>query len=120
MDWNAEAVEAVEPLVPRHGLHCTVPAEASLLDALQAQGIEVLSECRRGECGLCVLDVLALDGEQISWLRAAFEILMMLSLNTCTNGFTSAKLQIQTPFFSPNWSISAGIFCVTRMAISAP
>ena len=49
--------------VPRHGLNCTVPAEASLLDALQAQGIEVLSECRRGECGLCVLDVLALDGE---------------------------------------------------------
>ena len=38
-------------------------APLDLLDALQAQGIEVLSECQRGECGLCVLDVLALDGE---------------------------------------------------------
>jgi vanillate O-demethylase ferredoxin subunit len=30
---------------------------------LEAAGIEVMSDCRRGECGLCAMDVLALDGQ---------------------------------------------------------
>lgn len=48
--------------VPRHGVDITVPADCSLLDALQMAGVEALSDCRRGECGLCAMDVLALDG----------------------------------------------------------
>lgn len=49
--------------VPRHGLDITVPATASLLDALEAAGVQALADCRRGECGLCAMDVLAVDGE---------------------------------------------------------
>lgn len=49
--------------VPRHGASLTVSADESLLDALEAAGIEVMSDCRRGECGLCALDVLDLEGE---------------------------------------------------------
>lgn len=49
--------------VPRHGAEITVPAGESLLDALEAAGVEVMSDCRRGECGLCAMDVVALEGE---------------------------------------------------------
>jgi ferredoxin-NADP reductase len=49
--------------IPRRDLSITVPAECSLLEALEAAGVETLSDCKRGECGLCALDVLAVDGE---------------------------------------------------------
>jgi vanillate O-demethylase ferredoxin subunit len=39
-----------------------VPENQTLLDALTAAGIEVMAECRRGECGLCALDVVELTG----------------------------------------------------------
>ena len=48
--------------VPRQGIDITVAADESLLDALELAGVSALSNCRRGECGLCALDVLALDG----------------------------------------------------------
>lgn len=49
--------------VPRLGVEVTVPPGRSMLDALEAAGVEVMSECRRGECGLCTVDVMALEGE---------------------------------------------------------
>ncbi len=49
--------------VPRHGLDIMVPSDCSLLDALEMAGVDAVYDCRRGECGLCALDVLALDGE---------------------------------------------------------
>ena len=39
-----------------------MPPERSLLDLLEQHGVEVLSDCRRGECGLCTLDVVELHG----------------------------------------------------------
>lgn len=36
-----------------------VAADCSMLDALEAAGVEMISDCRRGECGLCAVDVLA-------------------------------------------------------------
>ena len=35
-----------------------VAADCSMLDALEAAGVEMISDCRRGECGLCAVDVL--------------------------------------------------------------
>ncbi|RZI94581.1 MAG: oxidoreductase, partial [Variovorax sp.] len=49
--------------VPRRDLSITVPADCSLLEALEAAGVETLWDCRRGECGLCAMDVLGVDGE---------------------------------------------------------
>ena len=49
--------------LPRHHLELTVAANVSLLDALESVGVGVLHHCRRGECGLCTVDVLAVDGE---------------------------------------------------------
>ena len=59
---GASAPQPFRVLMPRHGLDITVPADCSLLEALEQAGIEQLYDCQRGECGLCALDVLALDG----------------------------------------------------------
>lgn len=55
--------QAFAVAVPRHGASLTVSAGESLLDALEAAGIEVMSDCKRGECGLCAMDVLSVEGE---------------------------------------------------------
>ena len=57
------AAQAFTVHLPRLGRDIAVPADVSLLDALNAAGVQVLSECRRGECGLCALDVIASHGE---------------------------------------------------------
>jgi vanillate O-demethylase ferredoxin subunit len=48
--------------LPRHGLEIVVPPGCSLLDALESHGVPLLADCRRGECGLCALDVLQVEG----------------------------------------------------------
>jgi ferredoxin-NADP reductase len=40
-----------------------VPQNSSMLDALNGAGFEVISDCQRGECGVCAIDVVAVDGE---------------------------------------------------------
>jgi vanillate O-demethylase ferredoxin subunit len=58
---------AAEPFVLRlgdlGGREVVVPTDRTALEALQAAGVQVLSDCLRGECGLCVADVLERDGE---------------------------------------------------------
>jgi vanillate O-demethylase ferredoxin subunit len=56
---------AAEPFtvrVPRIGVEVQVPRDVSMLDALEAAGVGVLCDCRRGECGLCAIDVLEVEG----------------------------------------------------------
>jgi vanillate O-demethylase ferredoxin subunit len=48
--------------LPRHGLRFEVPAERSLLDVLEEHGVQALSDCRRGECGLCAIDIVSAQG----------------------------------------------------------
>ena len=48
--------------LPRHGLRLEVPAERSLLDVLNEAGVDILSDCKRGECGLCAIDILRVEG----------------------------------------------------------
>jgi ferredoxin-NADP reductase len=48
--------------LPRHDLTFEVLPHMSLLDALEQQGIDAMYGCRRGECGLCAVNVLALEG----------------------------------------------------------
>jgi ferredoxin-NADP reductase len=56
---------AAEPFwvsLPRHGLRFEVAADRSLLDALEEHGVACLADCLRGECGLCMVDVLEAHG----------------------------------------------------------
>ena len=48
--------------VPRLGKEIQVPATKSMLDALEAAGVEMIFDCLRGECGLCALPILAVNG----------------------------------------------------------
>ncbi|MEP6789805.1 MAG: PDR/VanB family oxidoreductase [Ramlibacter sp.] len=57
------APQAFRVQVPRHALDIMVPADCSLLDALEQAGVQTLSDCKRGECGLCAVDVLSVQGE---------------------------------------------------------
>jgi ferredoxin-NADP reductase len=47
----------------RSGKTVHVGANVSILDAMLAQGLPILWDCRRGECGLCPLPVVSTDGE---------------------------------------------------------
>lgn len=39
-----------------------VPGTQSMLEALESAGIGVISDCRRGECGVCAINIVAVDG----------------------------------------------------------
>jgi len=59
---GAQPAQAFRLRVPRHGIDVEVPADRSLLDVLEAAGVETLADCKRGECGLCAVEVLGLEG----------------------------------------------------------
>jgi len=44
------------------GLRVEVPADRSLLDLLDGEQIAALSDCRRGECGLCAMRIVRCEG----------------------------------------------------------
>ncbi|MFE9031844.1 2Fe-2S iron-sulfur cluster-binding protein [Streptomyces iakyrus] len=48
--------------VPARGLSFGVPVGTSLLDALEAAGVEMMYDGRRGECGLCRVAILDVAG----------------------------------------------------------
>ena len=56
--WPAQPF-AVE--IPRLGLAIEVPRDVTVLDALERAGVGIMSGCRRGECGLCALPILAAE-----------------------------------------------------------
>ncbi|MFC0240097.1 PDR/VanB family oxidoreductase [Rhodopseudomonas telluris] len=45
------------------GQEILIPRDRSMLDVLNAAGFEVISDCQRGECGVCAIDVACVDGE---------------------------------------------------------
>jgi len=45
--------------------HIHVGRDTSILEALDAAGIHMMADCRRGECGLCPVKVLATDGHLV-------------------------------------------------------
>jgi ferredoxin-NADP reductase len=48
--------------VPRLGIEATVPAGKSMLEALEDAGVDMMFDCRKGECGLCEVRLLGLQG----------------------------------------------------------
>jgi vanillate O-demethylase ferredoxin subunit len=57
------APQAFRVKIPRHNLDIIVPADHGLLDELERVGVQTMYDCRRGECGLCAMDVLSVDGD---------------------------------------------------------
>jgi vanillate O-demethylase ferredoxin subunit len=48
--------------IPRLGVETVVPHDVSMLEALEACGTDMMFDCRRGECGLCQVKVLQVEG----------------------------------------------------------
>lgn len=48
--------------IPRLGMEVPVPQNQTMLEALEAAGVEMIYDCRRGECGLCAVNILETDG----------------------------------------------------------
>ena len=55
--------EAFRVRLKQEGVEIVIPHDRSMLDVLNDAGHEVMSDCRRGECGVCALDVIDVDGE---------------------------------------------------------
>ncbi len=56
------ASQAFKVKIPRLSKVVDVLQNQTMLDALEAAGVEMISDCRRGECGLCAVNILDLDG----------------------------------------------------------
>ncbi len=54
--------EPFEVSVPELGISTTVSPEQTMLDALSEAGADLMWDCRKGECGLCVMAVDELRG----------------------------------------------------------
>ena len=48
--------------VPRLGVEATVGPGESMLEALEGAGVDMMFDCRKGECGLCEVRLLGLQG----------------------------------------------------------
>ncbi|WP_427005349.1 PDR/VanB family oxidoreductase [Pseudarthrobacter sp. H2] len=48
--------------VPRLGIEATVGPGTSMLEALEGAGVDMMFDCRKGECGLCEVRLLGLQG----------------------------------------------------------
>ncbi|GAA1760549.1 PDR/VanB family oxidoreductase [Pseudarthrobacter sulfonivorans] len=48
--------------IPRLGVEATVGPGRSMLEALEDAGVDMMFDCRKGECGLCEVRILDLDG----------------------------------------------------------
>ena len=55
--------ESFRVRIDNSGREIVVPENKSMLDALNDAGLEVMSDCQRGECGVCAIDVIAVDGQ---------------------------------------------------------
>lgn len=48
--------------IPRLGIEAQVGQGRSMLEALEDAGVDMMFDCRKGECGLCEVRILNLDG----------------------------------------------------------
>jgi len=55
--------EALVVRIPRLGLEASVGPTQTMLEVLEAAGAEMMFDCRKGECGLCEVRVLELEGD---------------------------------------------------------
>ena len=49
--------------IPSMGIETTVGTGESMLEALEAAGADMMFDCRKGECGLCMVQVLSMTGK---------------------------------------------------------
>ncbi|WP_371169278.1 PDR/VanB family oxidoreductase [Aliiroseovarius sp. 2305UL8-7] len=55
---SAEGDEAFEVEIASTGEVYTIPADKTIIEALEDAGVDVMYDCQRGDCGICQVDVL--------------------------------------------------------------
>lgn len=87
--------------VPRHELEVTVPPERTMLETLEAAGLDLMSFCLRGECGLCALPVTAVEGGKIDHRDVFFsdeEKAAGTHLCPCVSRLDGGRITVDTSF----------------------
>jgi ferredoxin-NADP reductase len=95
--------------IPRLGLEIDVPANQSMLEALEDAGVDMIFGCRRGECGLCVLPILeapaTMDHRDVFF--SAEERAANSKLCTCVSRAAGGCITVDTPDRQPRAAIGS-------------
>ncbi|CAI8983004.1 Oxidoreductase [Pseudomonas sp. IT-347P] len=76
------------------GVSINVGPQQSLLEALEAAGLDPLYDCRRGECGVCALDVLEGDVDHRDFIMSAQEAACSARIYPCVSRAKSPRLKL--------------------------
>jgi ferredoxin len=88
----AGTTAAFEVVCQRSGVTVMVPPETSIIDALEANGISVLSSCLEGVCGTCETRVLEGVPDHRDVVLTEAERKASKTMMICCSGSKSAKL----------------------------
>jgi vanillate O-demethylase ferredoxin subunit len=84
--------------IPRLGKEIAVDANQTMLEALEDANVGMIFDCRRGECGLCALPILAADGvvDHRDVFFSDAEKAENLKLCTCVSRVYGASITVDT------------------------
>src|SRR5271170_6217039 len=84
--------------IPRLGREIAVAPNQSMLEALEDTNVGMIFDCRRGECGLCALTILAVDGvvDHRDVFFSDAEKAQNLKLCTCVSRVYGASITVDT------------------------
>jgi ferredoxin-NADP reductase len=84
--------------IPRLGKEIAVDVNQTMLDALEDANVGMIFDCRRGECGLCALTILAADGivDHRDVFFSDAEKAENLKLCTCVSRVFGASITVDT------------------------
>lgn len=88
-DASAFVIDAVES-----GISVNVNKDQTLLEALEAAGLDPLYDCRRGECGVCALEVLEGEVEHRDFIMSEKEAACSARIYPCVSRAKSQRLKL--------------------------
>jgi len=88
-DESAFVIDAVES-----GISVNVDQDQTLLEALEAAGLDPLYDCRRGECGVCALEVLEGEVDHRDFIMSEKEAACSARIYPCVSRAKSQRLKL--------------------------